>query len=591
MPSLSGFMLLLAAEVAPAADASAALTVGTSFLAVQGCCGPGFESNVILPDTTGDVGPTQILVATNGRIKVFDRAGTLGALDMTLEVFFRSVGGFTHGAAYPRIRYDRLAQRWFVAAIDFAGCPNNILLAVSSGPVITDASSFTFFSFVGQAGRFTEFPTLGVDRHALYIGGSLFDLSAFGCPLPSDPPQTTVWVINKADLLGGTLTVTAFRDLIDHTAETGAWSPQGADNDDPAATTGYFVGVDGFQYSRLALYRVNDPGGAPSLTGPLEIPIPTTIGPMPQPQPAGPPLSAIDDRLAGASVRRNRITGARTLWTAHNIEVDATGVANPSGNRNASRWYEIRRLERTPTVVQAGTLFDSAAANPFGYWIPSLAMSGQGHVALAANRASANPAGGHAGIAAATRFRTDPPGTIQAPALVQGSTFVFDHGAAGPQRWGDYSRTVVDPNDDQTMWTFQEYAMATNTWGVRVIQLLAPPPATPKIADPPVILPEQPSVDVIITGVSTGGSEFFDPGPDTGGPGFANHIAASLSGGVVVNSVRFDTPTQVTLNVSTVGAPVGPKDLTVVNPDGQAATGPGVLAVQTDLIFEDGFET
>jgi hypothetical protein len=367
------------------------------------------------------------------------------------------------------------------------------------------------------------------------------------------------------------------------------------DNDDPAATVGYFVGVDYFFLDRLSLYRVNNPGGpTPSLTGPLNLDVPATSYPTDQPQPApGPLLDSLDDRLSEATIRRNKITGAQTLWTAHNIEVDDTGVANTAGNRNGSRWYEIGSLTGTPALVQTGTLFDAAAANPFGYWMPSLAVSGQGHVALATSRASLSaPAGGYASISAAGRLRTDAAGTTRAPALVQASTFVYDTFAAAPERWGDYSRTVVDSNDDQTMWTFQEYAMATNTWGVRVIQLKAPPPATPASASPPSVGQGQPSVNVTITGTSVGGSEFFDPGPDTGGPGFANHIAAAVSGGVVVNAVTFDSPTQVTLNISTAAAPFGPKDVTITNPDGQSLTGTGILTVGTtgDLIFADGFE-
>lgn len=48
----------------------------------------------------------------------------------------------------------------------------------------------------------------------------------------------------------------------------------------------------------------------------------------------------------------------------------------------------------------------------------------------------------------------------------------------------------------------------------------------------------QASVAVTITGSSVAGSEFFDPGADVGGPGFANRISASVSGGVTVNSGR-----------------------------------------------------
>jgi len=86
-------------------------------------------------------------------------------------------------------------------------------------------------------------------------------------------------------------------------------------------------------------------------------------------------------------------------------------------------------------------------------------------------------------------------------------------------------------------------------------------------------------VNVAITGTSSGGSEFFDPGPDTNGPGFPNHILASVSAGLTLNTVTFNSPTQVTLNVSTVGATAGAKNVTITNPDGQQATGNNLLSV------------
>jgi len=42
--------------------------------------------------------------------------------------------------------------------------------------------------------------------------------------------------------------------------------------------------------------------------------------------------------------------------------------------------------------------------------------------------------------------------------------------------WTVKNPITFDPTDDQTFWTFQEYANADNSWGVRVIQLKAPPP-------------------------------------------------------------------------------------------------------------------
>ena len=156
-------------------------------------------------------------------------------------------------------------------------------------------------------------------------------------------------------------------------------------------------------------------------------------------------------------------------------------------------------------------------------------------------------------------------------------------GSGSPRRWGDYSQTVVDPTDNMTFWTFQEYANAPNSWGVRVIQLQAPPPATPSTATPvapaTTVAQGNCSVGVDIAGTSTDGSGFFDPGSDPGGPGYDNHITASVTGGVQVNHVTYVDPTHVVLDIDTRSASTGAQDVTITNPDGQNATTTGLLTV------------
>src|SRR5207248_5086298 len=100
---------------------------------------------------------------------------------------------------------------------------------------------------------------------------------------------------------------------------------------------------------------------------------------------------------------------------------------------------------------------------------------------------------------------------------------------------------VVDPNDDQTMWAFEDFAYstsATDAWGVRAIKLVAPPPATLVSVNPSIVNTGAASLNITVTGSSSGGSGFFDPGP-----GYANRLTASVSGGVIVNSVTFVNPT------------------------------------------------
>jgi hypothetical protein len=52
------------------------------------------------------------------------------------------------------------------------------------------------------------------------------------------------------------------------------------------------------------------------------------------------------------------------------------------------------------------------------------------------------------------------------------------------QRWGDYSYTSLDPMEDMTMWAVQGFSNATNSWAVRVVKLIAPPPVTLASASP-----------------------------------------------------------------------------------------------------------
>src|SRR6202043_721068 len=62
-------------------------------------------------------------------------------------------------------------------------------------------------------------------------------------------------------------------------------------------------------------------------------------------------------------------------------------------------------------------------------------------------------------------------------------------------------------------------------------------------------------------------------------------LKAAVSGGVVVNSVTYVSPTHITLNVSTLGATLGPKNLTVTNPDGQVVVANNFFTVGTT--FQD----
>ena len=237
-----------------------------------------------------------------------------------------------------------------------------------------------------------------------------------------------------------------------------------------------------------------------------------------------------------------------------------------------------------PSVRQSGTVFTAGGlqtdTNKPSFWVPTVMVSGQGHAAMGMSTADSLI---RADAVFTGRLAGDALGTMAAPTPYTFSTSSYnpssDPGQAGlGRRWGDYSFTSLDPIDDMTMWTIQEFVDATDSYGVQVVRLNAPPPATPTSATSVAAL--LPSVVSTVTGTSVSGSGFFDPGPNLAAPALAfSHLSAQVTAlGVTgtpptVNSATYLDPTHVQLNLNTMGATIsqpGEKySVRITNPDGQ----------------------
>lgn len=559
--------------------------VGTSF---PGATYAGVNPTLLFPpDCMGAVGPAQFVVLVNGRLVSFDKTTGLadGVLNIRPDAFFG--GGPPPYTTDPRIRYDRLSSRWFLM-INWMNSPDNLVVAVSdSGGVLTPSTQFVFTSIPVDGPSppvsstcFADYPTLGIDANAVYLGANNF--------CGADPGNgCDVYVIRKRSLWDpyAPAVITAFRGVSSATAE-GPFTPHGVDNFDPAATEGYVIGVDNWVSGTLSLLRVSDPGGTPAISAPIAITVPATAPPIRVPhlgnvKGVNGTLDAIDDRLMSAVMRDHHV------WTSHQVGVDNTGSSTGLVTRDGSRWYEIDVPPGggAPTLLQAGTVFAPSVTNlgdQRSYWMSSLMVSGQGHAAIGFSTAGSAE---HINAATAGRLAGDPPGTMQAVQMLTNSTFGYnpskDVGGPIGRRWGDYSYTCVDPLDDQTMWTVQEYCDQAASYAVRVAKLVAPPPAVP--ASCPDVSAGTNPVTVTLTGVSNGASGFFDPGTDPPGGLPFHHLAVSVRpaspGGTppVVIAATVVNPTTITLvldaHAARVNAPGESDTVTVTNPDGQSASG------------------
>jgi hypothetical protein len=518
------------------------------------------------PDTMGAIGPSQFIIALNGRVRSFSKTTgqTDGGIDTTTDSFFSSV--MTPGSNFttdPRIRYDRLSGRWFVTMIDVPGRqgtqPNRVMIAMSDSATITGGAVWSFFQFAGDATNFADYPTLGIDANALYIGANIFSTisGAF--------VNTSAFVVRKSSLIsGGPIVVTSFTGLITGHgfSKSGPFTPQGVDNFDPAATEGYIIGVDNSSLSTLQLRRVSNPGGTPSLSGNVSISVNTFASPINVTvQGTSGAIDGLDRRLLAAHFRDG------SLWTSHNVGVNSSG-GNSSPDRNGVRWYQITGIPtgQTPSIAQSGTVFDSSSA-VLSYWMGTIMVSGQGHAAVGFTSAGPNNL-----LNAATtgRLVADPNGSMGTPVTYTSSSSAYTPSdGSSPHRWGDFSYTSLDPSDDMTMWTIQEWcALGGNGYGVQVAKLLAPPPALPLSSTPNTVTQGMANVNLVIPGSTTDDAGFFDPGN-----GFANHITAAVNGGgITVNSIAYNNPSNVTLNVTVAsGAATGGRTISITNPDGQSA--------------------
>ncbi len=64
--------------------------------------------------------------------------------------------------------------------------------------------------------------------------------------------------------------------------------------------------------------------------------------------------------------------------------------------------------------------------------------------------------------------------TFGEPMLLQAGLVDDYHYANG--RWGDYTSTVVDPDNPYVFWTFQQYALTNSQWATQVTQIIVPEP-------------------------------------------------------------------------------------------------------------------
>ena len=428
---------------------------------------PRSEGDVIPPDTMGAVGPNHLVSILNSDFGVFDK--TTGAVlqKIPLQSFWASLGTAAGQPADSpfdtKILYDQHSGRFVAVTLGGKSAPSSwVMIAVSPPSDPTEAWSkwaidADLDNNVQQFNNSADFPGLGVDAFNVYVTANMFSAAGAG-------QYSKVWVIPKAQLLAGSnpITWSEFRN------------PPGSDfTMQPAHTFGTpgveYILFEGFS-NRLGVAWIDNVSGTPVWHSPLQVSVTPYTSTVFLP---GAPQAGIDCTIDTADTRLlNSVYRNGSVWTVHH-------VAGPSGKVEVA-WYRID--PGTGTVQSQGRINDPSR----WYYYPSIAVNKDNVAAIGFSGSStAEFVGGY--------YTLIQPSTGTAELVVQlkaGEATYFKVFSGTENRWGDFSATSVDPTNDTSFWTLQEYAALPvsgisqwGTWWGKFTPGNPPPPPPPSGGD------------------------------------------------------------------------------------------------------------
>jgi hypothetical protein len=546
--------------------------IGTNFIIINLQDQIDTGVGAIPPDSMGAVGPDQFVEMINESVAIYTKTGVRMSL-VSLDSFFTfTFDGTTYprnGTTDPRILFDRRSNRWLACALELgdpAETDNQILLAVcrTSDPLTGTWDKYVIPVGVPGSGRrtfLTDFDTFGTDDNGVYFGMSIFGSDG--------SERAKIAATAKSTLIAASPSLGTVYQW-DQITDMGS-SPQPAHNQDGLGPLGlaWFVSSSATGASSVNYRTLSWSGGVPGLSATAVLPTPAYALPLDAPANGSPVnISVVDDRLAPAAIRNNH------LWTCRAIGVNSSGTAF-NADCTGCEWIDLDVSGAAAALVQSGRVYDPAPSGPRYYYFPSIMVNGQGNAAMSFSGSKSTE---YVGAYTCGRLATDPPGTMQAVALIKNGEAPYQRlDGVGRNRWGDYSYSSLDPNDDMSIWTIQEYATSTgaNIWGTWTAELLSPPPT--------LVNPLATTCQGGVATIPLTGTGLYGPGP-----GFANRRSVQVSGaGVTVTTVIYNRPTNVAIDVSVdYGVALGPRDISLTNPDRQTATALDGLVIMVGSCFD-----
>jgi uncharacterized protein (TIGR03437 family) len=300
---------------------------------------------------------------------------------------------------------------------------------------------------VGGTNQWGDFPSLGFNANWVVVSMNLFQIRGQESYI-----NTSLYVFSKADLYspngtGNHITFTddqgeftAVRDY-DNSQPNTLYLVQAYASDPSTPATAEIrvsklsgaIGAETFEGGNGGAAVIDDPWADAGADGDF-----------------GPQLGTSVKIDTGDSRLTNCVLRAGNVWCSHTVFLP---FAHPT--RAAAQWFELDPSRTPPSILQRGRVDDPSGT--FFYAYPTIAVNKNNDVLIGYTRLSAND---YPTAAFVYRTANDPLNTMQPEVMVKAgeTSYVAQGVRTGSNRWGDYSATVVDPVNDLTFWTLQEYA-------------------------------------------------------------------------------------------------------------------------------------
>jgi hypothetical protein len=449
----------------------------------------GFRVNP--PDPVGDVGPNHYVEMINLVFGVYDKQGNLllGPVDTgTLWADF-AVEDCTDPSGDPIVVYDQFVDRWLLSqfttrGLDDPSLPFYNCVAIST----TGDPTGSYYRYAFTTGlNFPDYPKYGV-----WTDSYVITTREFG---PTVEYGIGVYALEKNKMVNGQPDARAVSFFLDgndpeilplvgdgllpadidgkQKPKTDTAIPIVGTQDDDAV---YGATFDAVNIWDLYVKWHSTPTASLSLAAQLPVAefdsifpcAPTSRDCLPQPGITNPAqyldILSYRQRPTWRLAYRN-FKNYETLVTNQSVEA-LPGVAGV-------RWYEVRRLNGTYSLYQAGTYAPNDGVHR---WMGSAAQDKQGNIAL--GYSVVNGVDVYPGIRYTGRLAGDALGqmTLGEGVIINGTGVQTTVNS----RWGDYTSMNIDPVDDCTFWYVNEYYTAAGQassaagWQTRIASFKLP---------------------------------------------------------------------------------------------------------------------